>query len=135
MTLSILLTIPWDSKAADTPPRLEIPKVGRHRFSWKHAGTVGFPRGPWTVVPQRWSENDDGGSTEEAEVITLSSDEWMFNKLHGVSAKDADYDELAALIVEDEYQGIVDVIKEMAKQHPDNMWFVRSWDVETAAAD
>jgi hypothetical protein len=86
-------------------------------------------------MPQRWNENDDGGSTDESEVIAASSDEWMFNKLHGFSAKDVDYDELAELIVEDEYPGILDVIKEMAKQHPDAMWFVRSWDVETAAPD
>jgi hypothetical protein len=135
MTLSILLTTPWDSKTAQTPPRLEIPKVRPHRFSWKHAGTIGYPRGPWTVTPQRWIESDDGGSTQEAEVITSSSDESMFHKLHGVTARDADYDELAEWIVEDEYKGILDVIKEMATQHPDAMWFVRSWSVEIAAPD
>lgn len=86
-------------------------------------------------MPQRWEDNDDGGSTEEAEVIAPSSDEWMFSKLHGVSARDVDYDELAASIVEDEYRGIADVIKAMAIQHPDAMWFVRSWDVETSASD
>lgn len=135
MTLSILLTRPWDSKSSNTPPRLEVPKVRPHRFSWKKAGTVGFPRNPWKVTPQRWTDGDDGGSTEEAEVITSSSDEGVFLKLHGVVAKDANYDGLAEWIVEGEYQGIVDVIKEMAAQHPDAMWFVKSWSVETAAAD
>jgi hypothetical protein len=135
MTLSILLTPPWDSKADNTPPAIEVPKVGSHRFSWKNAGTVGFPRGAWTVMPQRWNENDDGGSTDEAEIIASSSDEAMFSKLHGVCAKDVDYDQLAASIVEDEYEGIVDVVRAMAKQQPDAMWFVRSWDVETSAFD
>jgi hypothetical protein len=135
MTLSILLTGPWDSKTDDTPPRFEIPRVRPHRFSWKNAGTVGIPKGPWTVTPQRWIENDDGGSTEDAEVITASSDEWMFQKLHGVAAKDADYDELAERAAGEEYEGMLDALKGMAAQHPDAMWFVRSWSVETQAFD
>jgi hypothetical protein len=135
MTLSILLTLPWDSKTSDTPPALEIPKVRPHRFSWKHAGTVGFPRGPWSVTPQRWTEDVGGGSTDEAEVITAPSDEWIFTKLHGTVAKDANYDALAEWIVDDQYEGILGVIKEMATQHPDAMWFVRSWTVESAPLD
>ncbi len=135
MTLSILLTTPWDSKAEDSPPHLEVPKVRPHRFSWKDAGTVGIPKDPWRVTAQRWIAGVDGGSTEEAEVITSPSDEWLFVKLHGVIAKDANYDELATSIVEDDYRGIVDVLKEMATQHPDAMWFVRSWSVETSASD
>lgn len=86
-------------------------------------------------MAQRWIEGDDAGSTEEAEVISSSSDESMFAKLHGVTAKDANYDELAEGIAEPEYEGILDVIKEMATQHPDAMWFVRSWSVESAAPD
>jgi hypothetical protein len=135
MTLSILLTTPWDSRSSSTPSRLEVPKVRRHRFSWKNAGTIGFPRDPWTVTPQRWVDADDGGSTEEAQVITSSDDELVFLKLHGVVAKNANYDELAEWIVDSEYEGILDAIKEMALQHPDAMWFVRSWSVETAASD
>jgi hypothetical protein len=135
MTLSILLTAPWDSRSSNTPPRLEVPKVRPHRFSWKNAGTVGYPRGPWAVKPQRWIEGDEAGSTEEAEVISSSSDESLFLKLHGVSAKDANYDELAEWIAEPEYEGILDVIREMATQHPDAMWFVQSWSVESAAPD
>ncbi len=59
----------------------------------------------------------------------------MFHKLHGVIAKDANYDELAESIVDDDYAGIVDAIREMAAQHPAAMWFVRSWSVESAASD
>ena len=135
MTLSILLTAPWDSKTDDSPPRLQVPKVRPHRFSWKGAGTVGFPRDAWHVTGQRWIDRDDGGLTEEAEVIASSADEWMFHKLHGVIAKDANYDELAESIVDDDYAGIVDAIREMAAQHPAAMWFVRSWSVESAASD
>jgi hypothetical protein len=62
VTLSILLTTPWDPKADDAPPRLDVPKVRPHRFSWKNAGTIGIPKGPWTVIPQRWVEGDNGGS-------------------------------------------------------------------------
>lgn len=135
MTLSILLTAPWDSEAEDAPPRLEVPKVRPHRFAWKNAGTVGIPKGPWTVVPQRWVEGDAGGSTEDAEVITSASDESIFRKLRGVVAKDANYDELAQQIAEDEYAGLLAVLKEMAAQHPDAMWLVQSWIVETAAPE
>ena len=135
MTLSILLTSPWDSNADDTPPRLEIPKVRPHRFSWKGAGTIGIPKDAWDVIPQRRVENDDGGSTEDAEVIASSSDESLFRRLHGVTAKDADYDELAKSVRDDEYAGILDVVKEMAAQHPAAMWFVRSWSVDSAASD
>jgi hypothetical protein len=42
MTLSILLTVASDAKAEDSPPRLELPKVRPHRFSWKDAGTIGI---------------------------------------------------------------------------------------------
>lgn len=135
MTLSILLTSPWDSKTSDTPPGLDVPKVRPHRFSWKHAGTIGFPRDPWTVVAQRWSEGDDGGATDEAEVVTSSADESMFRGLHGHKANDANYDELAERLTDVDYQGLLDVIKEMARQHPDAMWFVKSWTVETAAPE
>ncbi|HEX3671746.1 MAG TPA: hypothetical protein VHT92_08615 [Candidatus Cybelea sp.] len=135
MTLSILLTGPWDSKTGDAPPRLDVPKVRPHRFSWKNAGTVGFPRSPWAVKPQRWVEDDDGGSTEEAEVITSSSDESTFLELHGLTAKDANYDKLGERITEVEYEGIVHVIKEMAMQHPDAMWFVKSWSIESVSSD
>jgi hypothetical protein len=135
MTLSILLTTAWDSKTEDNPPRLEVPKVRPHRFSWKHAGTIGFPKGPWAVKAQRWIESDEDASTDEAEVITSSSDEWVYRKLHGVTAKDANYDELAELLADDENEGILGVIMEMGIQHPDAMWFVRSWIVEAAAID
>ena len=135
MTLSILLTSAWDSKTANSPPNLDIPKVRPHRFSWKGAGTVGMPRDPWHVKAQRWIDSDEGGATDEAEVITSPSDEWLFQDLHGVRAKDADYDELARCVAQDECKGIVDVIREMATQHPDAMWFVRSWSVETSAPD
>lgn len=87
------------------------------------------------MTGQRWIAGAERGSTEEAEVITSPSDEWMFVKLHGVIAKDANYDELAASLVEADYRGIVDVLKEMAAQHPDAMWFVRSWSVETSPSD
>jgi hypothetical protein len=135
MTLSILLTTPWDSKTEEAPARLDVPKVRPHRFSWKDAGTLGIPKDPWSVTPQHWIAGDDGGATDDAEVITAPSDESMFVKLHGVIAKDANYDELAASIAEDDYRGIVDVLKEMATQHPDAMWFVRTWVVETSASD
>jgi len=129
------LTSPWDSKADDTPPRLEIPKVRPHRFSWKGAGTIGIPKDPWHVIPQRWIEGDDGGSSEDAEIIASSSDESKFQILHGITAKDADYDELAKSIQDHEYAGILDVIREMAAQHPAAMWFVRSWSVDSSAPD
>jgi hypothetical protein len=135
MTLSILLTSPWDSKTSDTPPTLEIRKVRPHRFSWKRAGTVGFPRGPWSVTAQRRTEDVGGGSTDDAEVITSPSEEWIFTKLHGIVAKDANYDALAEWILDDQYAGILDTIKEVAMQHPDAMWFVRSWTVESAPPD
>jgi hypothetical protein len=135
MTLSILLTAPWDATIDDSPPRLQIPKVRPHRFSWKGAGTIGIPKDPWNVTAQRWIDGDDGGLTDEAEVLASSVDEWIFHKLHGVIAEDANYDELAKSIVDDEYAGIVDAIKEMAAQHPATMWFVSSWSVEAAATD
>lgn len=135
MTLSILLTTAWDSKTEDTPPHLEVPKVRPHRFSWKHAGTIGHPRGPWGVKAQRWIEHDELALTDEAEVITSLSDEEIFRKLHGVTAREAKYDELAEWLVGDEAEGILEVIKEMAVQYPEAMWFVRSWSVETAALD
>jgi len=94
-----------------------------------------YPKDAWHVIPQRRVENDDGGSTEDAEVIASSSDESMFRRLHGVTAKDADYDELAKSVRDDEYAGILDVVKEMAAQHPAAMWFVRSWSVDSAASD
>jgi hypothetical protein len=135
MTLSVLLTAPWDSKADDAPPRLEVPKVRPHRFSWKNAGTVGIPKSPWTVIPQRWVEGDDRGSSEDAEIITSASDESIFANLHGVIAKNANYDELAERVACDEYDGLIDVLKEMAAQLPDAMWFVKSWIVETGVPE
>jgi hypothetical protein len=135
MTLSILLTAPWDAMADDFPPRLEVPKVRSHRFSWKGAGTVGFPRDAWHVVPQRRTDGDDGGVSDEAEVIVPAPDESLFHALHAVIAKDVDYDGLSSSVTDARYAGIVDVIREMATQHPDAMWFVREWVVESDALD
>jgi len=135
MTLSILLTAPWDSKAEDAPSRLEVPKVHPHRFAWKNAGAVGIPKDPWNVVPQRWVEGDEAGTSEEAEVVTSASDEAIFQTLHGVIAKDANYGALAERIPEADYAGMVETLQEMGSQHPAAMWFVKSWIVETGAYD
>jgi hypothetical protein len=35
----------------------------------------------------------------------------------------------------DEYDGLIDVLKEMAAQLPDAMWFVKSWIVETGVPE
>lgn len=96
MTLSILLTSPWDVRVDAMPRGLDVPKVAPHRFSWKRAGMVGHPRGPWQVFPQRPDAGDDGGTSDEAEVIVPGSDEELFASLHGVLARDADYDAVAA---------------------------------------
>jgi hypothetical protein len=53
---------------------------------------VGHPRGPWQVFAQRPDASDDGGASDEAEVIVPGSDEELFASLHGVLARDADYD-------------------------------------------
>jgi hypothetical protein len=135
MTLSILLTTPWDSSDPDAVPRLEVPKVRPHRFAWKDAGAVGIPKSAWHVVPQRWVEGDDGGTTQDAEVITAAADEPRFEKLHGVLAKNANYEELGAQIAEEAYAGLLEALKEMAAQHPDSMWFIKSWVVETGIAE
>lgn len=135
MTLSILLTTAWNSKDDETPPRLEVPKVRPHRFSWKNAGTVGIPKDAWKVIPQRWVEGGDRETTEDAEIITSASDESIFQKLHGVVAGDANYDELAEQLDKDDYAGLLDVLKEMAAQHLDAMWFVGSWTVEAGVSE
>jgi hypothetical protein len=97
MTLSILLTSPWDVRA-DTMPR-DVAKVTPHRFSWKRAGVVGHPRSPWKLVPQRPDTSDDGGASDEAMVAA-----WI----------DRD----------DAYAGIVDTLRAIGAQHPDAMWLV-----------
>jgi hypothetical protein len=114
---------------------LKFRRYARIRFSWKNAGTVGIPKSPWTVIPQRWVEGDDRGSSEDAEIITSASDESIFANLHGVIAKNANYDELAERVACDEYDGLIDVLKEMAAQLPDAMWFVKSWIVETGVPE
>jgi hypothetical protein len=132
MTLSILLTSPWDVRADRMPHRLEVPKVAPHRFSWKRAGMVGYPRGPWQVFPQRPDTSDDGGISDEAEVIAPGADEELFATLHGMLARDADYDAVAARIVGDEgYAGIVDALRAIGAQHPDAMWLVGVWWVDS----
>jgi hypothetical protein len=136
MTLSMLLTSPWDVRVDARPRALDVPKVAPHRFSWKRAGMVGHPRGPWRVFPQRPDTSDDGGVSVEAEVIVPGTDEDLFASLHGVLAGDADYDAVAARIGADGgYAGIVDTLRAIGAQHPDAMWFVQSWSVESAAPD
>jgi hypothetical protein len=66
MTLSILLTSPWDAGADAMPHRLDVPKVAPDRFSWKRAGIAGHPRSPWQVSPQRPDTTDDGGTSYDA---------------------------------------------------------------------
>lgn len=132
MTLSILLTRPWDVRVDAMPHGLDVPKVASHRFSWKRAGMVGHPRGPWQVFPQRPDTSDDGGVSDEAEVIVPDTDEDLFASLRGVLARDADYDAVAALIGEDDgYAGIVDTLRALGAQHPDAMWLVRAWWVDS----
>jgi hypothetical protein len=134
MTLSILLTSPWNVRVDAMPDRLEVPKVAPHRFSWKRAGMVGHPRGPWRVFPQRPDTSDDGGTSDEAEVIAPSTDEELFASLHGVPARDADYDSIAARIRGDDgYAGIVETLRAIGAQHPDAMWLVRAWWVDAVA--
>ncbi len=93
------------------PDRLDVPKVVSHRFSWKQAGTVGHPRGAWQVFPQRPDVSDDGGASEDAEVIVPGADEEIFASLHGVLARDANF----------------------GAQHPDAMWLVHAWYVDSVA--
>ncbi len=132
MTLSILLTAPWDVRLDAIPHALDVPKVAAHRFSWKQAGVVGYPRGPWLVFPQRPDTSDDGGASDEAEVIVPGADEELFASLYGVLARDADYDAIAARVGGDDgYAGIVDTLRAMGAQHPDAMWFVRTWWVDS----
>jgi hypothetical protein len=132
MTLSILLTQPWDASVDAMPRGLDVPKVAPHRFSWKRAGTVGHPRGPWRVFPQQPDTSDDGGASEEAEVIVPGADEEIFASLHGALARDANYDAVAARIGGDDgYAGIVDTLRAIGAQHPDAMWLVHAWWVDT----
>jgi hypothetical protein len=134
MTVSILLTSPWDAHRDTMPRSLEVPKVTPHRFSWKQAGTVGYPRDPWHVFPQRPDTSNDGGISDEAEVIVPGTDEELFASLHGVLAQDANYDAVAARIRGDDgYTGIVDTLRALGAQQPEAMWFVRTWSVDSAA--
>jgi len=134
MTLSILLTSAWDTRVDAAPRGLDVPKVAPHRFAWKRAGTVGHPRGPWHVLPQRPDESQDGGSSDEAEVIVPGADEELFAGLHGVLARDADYGAVADRIGgDDNYAGIVDTLRAIGAQHPDAMWLVRRWWVDSVA--
>ena len=134
MTLSILLTAPWDARADAMPRALDVPKVAPHRFSWKRAGTVGHPRGPWQVFPQRPDTSGAGGTSDEAEVIAPGTDEQLFANLHGVLAQDGPYDEVAARIAGDDgYAGIVDTLRAIGAQHPDAMWLVHAWSVDSVA--
>jgi len=133
MTLSILLTPPWDVRVDAMPHRIDVPKVAPHRFSWKRAGMVGHPRGPWQVFPQRPDTSDDGGVSDEAEVIVPGTDEELFASLHGVLARDANYDAVVACIGgDDRYAGIVDTLRAIGAQHPDAMWLVHAWWVDSA---
>jgi hypothetical protein len=54
---------PWNVRGHAMPRRLDVLKVAPHRFSWKRAGMVGHPRGPWQVFPQRPDTSDDGGTS------------------------------------------------------------------------
>ncbi len=132
MTLSILLTRPWDVGVDAMPHGLDVPKVVPHRFSWKQAGTVGHPRGPWEVFPQRPETSDSGGASDEAEVIAPGTDEDLFASLHGVLARDANYDAVVARIGGDDgYAGIVDTLRAIGAQHPNAMWLVHAWWVDS----
>jgi hypothetical protein len=134
MTLSILLTKPWDVSVNRMPPTLEVPTVAPHRFSWKRAGTVGHPRGPWQVFPQQPEAGDDGGVSTEAEVIVPGVDENLFETLHGQLARNADYHVLAARIGGDQgYTGIVSTLRAIGAQHPEAMWLVNAWVVDSSA--
>jgi hypothetical protein len=132
MTLSILLTSPWDARRDMVPHSLNVLKVTPHRFSWKQAGTVGYPRDAWHVFPQRPDTSSGGGVSDEAEVIVPGADEELFANIHGVLARDADYDAVAVRIKGDDgYAGIVDTLRALGAQCPDAMWLVRTWSVES----
>ncbi len=93
---------------------------------------VGHPRDPWHVLAQRLDLSDDGGSSDEAEVIVPGTDEELFASLHGVLARDANYDAVAARIAGDNgYAGIVDTLRAIGAQHPDAKWLVRAWWVDS----
>lgn len=90
---------------------------------------------PLTVRPHRYSwkrpaEGPIPNVTTEAECIAFSSDHWKFQPLHSLLGQ---YTEAALVAVaerfdEDEddgdYPTMLPVLREMAEQHPDAMWFV-----------
>jgi hypothetical protein len=87
---------------------------------------------PWQVFPQRPEAGDDGGTSDEAEVIVPGSDEELFASLHGVLARNANYDAVVTRIGGDDgYAGIVDALRAIAAQHPDAMWLVHAWWVDS----
>ncbi len=80
--------------------------------------------------------SDDGGASEEAEVIVPGTDEELFASLHGVLARDADYDAVAERIgADDGYAGIVDTLRAIGARHPDAMWLVHAWWVDSVVGD
>jgi len=61
------------------------------------------------------------------------TDEELFASLHGVRARDANYDAVDARIgIDDGYAGIVDTLRAIGAQHPDAMWLVHAWWVDSA---
>lgn len=106
MPTSIALVPAWDypkshaSKGADPLP------VREHQWLWKYI------------------DSETGGTSCVAEVIAWSSDHWMFASLHGTLAKNTNFAPLIECGVPEEYDGILPVLREMADQHPDAMWFV-----------
>jgi hypothetical protein len=68
----------------------------------------------------------------QAEVIVPGTDEELLASLHGVLARDANYDAVAARIGGDNgYAGIVDTLRAIGAQHPDAMWLVHAWWVDS----
>jgi hypothetical protein len=66
-------------------------------------------------------------------VIAPGADEELFASLCGVLARDANYDAVAARIGGDDgYAGIVATLRAIGAQHPDAMWLVRVWQVDSA---
>ena len=99
--------------------RPRCPESGAASLFLERAGTVGHPRGPWQVFPQRPDTSGAGGTSDEAEVIAPGTDEQLFASLHGVLAQDGPYDEVAARIAGDDgYAGIVDTLRATARSIP-----------------
>jgi hypothetical protein len=110
-----------------------VPPFVRDRETYEYRTPEGgeWEYEPLTVRPHKyaWRCPSEPNVATAAECITYNADRWQFSDLEGKTGAESmtildQMQDPEMSNVEDMYEDMLPILREMAEQHPDAMWFV-----------